>query len=133
MRDIGNLKNRVEQLEYYATLNETERKTSEKVILDDDGLDKFKNGVLVDTFDGHNIGDVNSADYKVSIDRTYRYATAYANNQIQIGLKYSTTGSSNDKTVGERLDIIWISHGRHGRSLWNDFPLRQVLEDFILA
>ena len=104
MRDIGKLKNRVEQLEYYATLNETERKASEKVILDDAGLDKFKNGVLVDTFDGHNIGDVNSADYKVSIDRTYRYATAYANNQIQIALKYNATGSSGIyKTPGNKI------------------------------
>jgi hypothetical protein len=104
MRDIGKLKTRVEQLEYYATLNETERKASEKVILDDAGLDKYKNGVLVDTFDGHNIGDVNSADYKVSIDRTFRYATAYANNQIQIALKYNTTGSSGVyRTPGNKL------------------------------
>ena len=108
MRDIGKLKTRVEQLEYYATLNETERKASEKVILDDAGLDKYKNGVLVDTFDGHNIGDVNSADYKVSIDRTYRYATAYANNQSQIALKYNTTGSSGVyRTPGNKLMLSY--------------------------
>ena len=108
MRDIGKLKTRVEQLEYYATLNETERKASEKVILDDAGLDKYKNGVLVDTFDGHNIGDVNSPDYKVSIDRTFRYATAYANNQIQIALKYNTTGSSGVyRTPGNKLMLSY--------------------------
>ena len=108
MRDIGKLKTRVEQLEYYATLNETERKASEKVILDDAGLDKYKNAVLVDTFDGHNVGDVNSSDYKVSIDRTYRYATAYANNQNQIALKYNTTGSSGvTKTTGNKLMLSY--------------------------
>lgn len=108
MRDIGKLKNRVEQLEYYATINETERKASTKVVLDEVGLEKYKNGVLVDTFDGHNIGDVNSADYKVSIDRTYRFATAYANNQIQIALKYNSTGSSGVyKTPGNKLILSY--------------------------
>ncbi len=94
MRDIGKLQKRVEKLEYYATLSELEKQASGKVVIDEDGFDKFKNGILVDNFEGHNIGDVLSPDYRVAIDRAFRYATAYANNQVQIGLRYNSTGSS---------------------------------------
>lgn len=108
MQDIGKLKGRVEQLEYYAKLNEIERQASTKVILDADGLDKFKNGVLVDTFDGHNIGDVRNPDYRVAIDKTYRYASAYSNNQVQMALKYTSTGSSGVvKTSGNKIILSY--------------------------
>jgi hypothetical protein len=94
MRDIGSIRNRVEKLEYYATLTELEKQAGTKIIIDDEGFEKFKNGILVDSFEGHNIGDVLSSDYRVAINRSARYATAYANNQTQIGLRFNSTGSS---------------------------------------
>jgi hypothetical protein len=110
MQDIGKIKGRVEQLEYYAKLNEIERQASQKLILDSDGVDKFKNGVLVDTFDGHNVGDVRNPDYKVTIDRTYRYASSYANNGIAMALKYNSSDTDNTgvvKTSGNKIILAF--------------------------
>jgi hypothetical protein len=68
MRDIGKIDKRVDRLEYYSTLSLLEKETDALKITDANGLTIFKNGILVDPFKGHSIGDVNNSDYKCSID-----------------------------------------------------------------
>ena len=68
MRDIGKIEKRVENLEYYTTLNTLEKSAQDLVILDDNGLTRFKNGILVDSFRGHQVGDVKNIDYLCSMD-----------------------------------------------------------------
>ena len=68
MRDIGRIEKRVENLEYYASLNLLEKNAESLTILDGAGLTRFKNGILVDSFNGHKVGDVQSTDYKCSMD-----------------------------------------------------------------
>ena len=70
MKDIGRLDTRISHLEYYAALNALEKKTSSMTITDGNGLERFKNGILVDPFDGSGIVDVHNTDtrYKYSID-----------------------------------------------------------------
>jgi len=68
MRDIGVIRDRVENLEYYTTLNFLEQSTKSLSVKDSSGNDRFKNGIIVDQFAGHNIGDVTNPDYKISID-----------------------------------------------------------------
>jgi len=69
MRDIGNLNKRVDRIEYYSALNLLELQAKELVIPSDlTGLNRFKNGFLVDAFTGHNIGNVLDPAYKCSID-----------------------------------------------------------------
>ena len=68
MRDIGKLEKRIDNLEYYTSLSLLEQQTESLNIIDEDGLDRFKNGFIVDAFSGHNTGDVNSPDYLCSID-----------------------------------------------------------------
>lgn len=70
MRDIGKLEKRIENLEYYTTLNMLEKETADLQIKDEDGFDRFKNGFIVDSFTGHGVGDVQSKDYRVSVDFT---------------------------------------------------------------
>ena len=50
MRDIGVLKDRIINLEYYASLSLLEKSALELTIPDAEGLDRFKNGIFVDTF-----------------------------------------------------------------------------------
>ena len=69
MRDIGKLENRIRNLEYYTQLSLLEADAQSLQIQDADGLDRFKNGFVVDNFSGHNVGDVGNNDYKLSIDR----------------------------------------------------------------
>ena len=68
MRDIGKLEKRINNLEYYTTLSLLEKEAESLVIKDTAGVDRFKNGILVDGFNGHSIGNILSADYKCSID-----------------------------------------------------------------
>lgn len=68
MRDIGKLEKRIENLEYYTSLSLLEKATQDMEILDSRGLDRFKNGFIVDPFNGHGIGDVLSDDYRCAID-----------------------------------------------------------------
>lgn len=69
MKDIGKLDRRISNLEYYMTLNMLEKDTETLQIKDTvTGLDKFKNGFVVDQFTGHGVGDVKNPDYRCSTD-----------------------------------------------------------------
>lgn len=68
MKDIGKISKRVDQLEYYTSLSLLEQETKNMTIRDNEGLDRFKNGFIVDSFTGHSIGDTSSPDYMCSVD-----------------------------------------------------------------
>ena len=68
MRDIGVLEQRINRLEYYTSLSLLEKSASDLSIPDGSGLDRFKNGILVDAFTGHNVGNVFDSAYHISID-----------------------------------------------------------------
>ena len=68
MKDIGKLQNRIENLEYYTSLNLLERDAESLQIADVNGLNRFKSGFIVDNFSGHKVGDVIHPDYKIAID-----------------------------------------------------------------
>ena len=71
MKDIGNIERRVANLEYYVSLNMLEKETQAYTIKDGvTGLDRFKNGFIVDPFLGHGIGDVQHPDYRISVDKS---------------------------------------------------------------
>jgi hypothetical protein len=82
MKDIGKLDRRITKLEYYVALNLLEKDTATMQIKDEFGLDKFKNGFIVDQFTGHGIGDVKHVDYRIAVDsknrelRPMHYTTA---------------------------------------------------------
>ena len=67
MRDIGDIEKRIKNLEYYTSLSLLEREANEKQIIDDTGS-RFKNGIIVDSFSGHSVGDVSDPGYLCSID-----------------------------------------------------------------
>jgi len=71
MKDIGVLRDRIENLEYYTTLNLLEMDTKNLLVQDSAGNNRFKNGILVDPFYGHNVGDVKNSDYKIAIDPNF--------------------------------------------------------------
>ena len=68
MKDIGKLENRIKNLEYYTTLSLLELDTAVFSVKDSFGLDRFKNGFVVEAFKGHGIGDIRNLDYNISMD-----------------------------------------------------------------
>lgn len=68
MRDINVLKERIVNLEYYASLNLLEKAVTDLKIRDENGLERFKSGIFVDTFSDHNNGDITNLEYKIVVD-----------------------------------------------------------------
>jgi hypothetical protein len=74
MRDIGKIEKRVERMEFYTALSLLEKQAKDESIPSDiPTIDRFKNGILVDSFAGHSVGDVSNPDYSCSIDYVNRY------------------------------------------------------------
>lgn len=72
MRDVGAIDKRLKNLEYYTSLNLLEKSATDLVITDAaTGLDKFKNGILVDNFENLMIADVKETAYTAAIDPTF--------------------------------------------------------------
>ena len=69
MSDIGNLEKRISNVEYYTTLSLTEEQTKNSSIIDDYGLDRFKNGFIIDSFNEKNssAADKSSVDHNCSV------------------------------------------------------------------
>ena len=94
MKDLGKVENRVTDLEYYTTIslleNEIDARQIPSVGLTSDSA--FKNGILVDTFKGHNVGDVSHIDYACSVDyEKGQLRPSFVPNNI--ALKQSSIGS----------------------------------------
>jgi hypothetical protein len=104
MRDIGKLEKRINTLEYYTSLSMLEQETQSMSIKDSSGLDRMKNGFVVDNFSGGSLGDKFSADYFCSIDMKNNYLRPfytmqnvnllekYSNDAARTGANYQLTG-----------------------------------------
>lgn len=68
MADIGTLDKRLQQIEYYTTLNQLEQSASNMQVTDANGLNRFKNGIFADPFTSHAFGDTSNFEYQCSID-----------------------------------------------------------------
>lgn len=93
MRDVGAIDKRLKNLEYYTSLNLLEKSATDLIITDAiTGLDKFKNGILVDNFDNLMTADLQASGYTAAIDPTFNEIhprfRAYP-----IGLKVSSTSN----------------------------------------
>jgi hypothetical protein len=94
MADIGKIRDRLDRVEYFTRLSFLENEAANLKFAANTGIDRFKNGAIVDSFSGHNIGNVLNPDYKISIDKVrgeMRPPFSIAN----INLDYKPANSSN--------------------------------------
>lgn len=68
MDDIRDIESRVSALEYYSALNLLEVSTTALNIKDEDGLERYKNGIFVDAFKDHGFGDISNPEYWVRME-----------------------------------------------------------------
>ena len=76
MSDISALEKRVNNIEYYTALNLLEKGASSLQIPDGNGLNRFKNGILVDDFSSYAASDTVLSDYFVTVNRRTKQMTA---------------------------------------------------------
>jgi hypothetical protein len=114
MRDIGKLEKRIDNLEYYTSLSLLEQQTESLNVIDSNGLDRFKNGFIVDNFAGHNTGDTTSPDYLNSIDMERAelrpFYTMQNVNLIEAVSSDSDRAAANYKLYGDVITLPVTNH-----------------------
>lgn len=108
MKDIGDLDRRIGNVEYYTLLSILERETASMEILDENGLNRFKNGFVVDPFDSHLVGDATHTDYKCSIDPHNQKMRPKFSDQ-NVGLLYDSVNSSGVQRTGGILTLPYTN------------------------
>ena len=109
MRDIGKLEKRIDNLEYYTSLSLLETETQSLRIQDDSGLDRFKNGFIVDNFTGNSVANSASPDYFCSIDMAAgELRPFYTMSNVNLLEKNSNTTQRTDSNYQLNGDIITL-------------------------
>ena len=107
MRDVGKLEKRIEQLEYYAALSFLEKDAKDEPVFTDDGIERFKNGILVDQFLGHAVGDVLDDDYACSVDYDRNTLRApYISENFKFNFDRVQSNSNIEKT-GDLISVAY--------------------------
>ena len=68
MKDIGALAQRIDNLEYYATMSSLENDVFNKQEKNSAGVDRFKNGFFIEPMSSHQFGQTDNNEYSVTID-----------------------------------------------------------------
>ena len=76
MQDIAGLETRINNVEYYTSLSQLEQNAQSLQISDAYGLNRFKNGIMVDDFSSFATADTLNNDYTATINRRTRQMTA---------------------------------------------------------
>jgi hypothetical protein len=76
MSDIAGLDTRINRIEYYTALNALEQNANSLQISDSYGLNRFKNGIMVDDFSGYSAAETGITDFSASINRRTKTMTA---------------------------------------------------------
>lgn len=93
MRDIGKIEKRVENLEYYVSLNTLEKNAVDINIPDVDGLDRTKYGIFVDSFTSHILGNPRLKDYACAMN----FREGWLQNQSEtVGVKLKANNKSSE-------------------------------------
>ena len=104
MRDIGGLEERIDNLEYYTSLSLLESDTKSLFLADGSGIDRFKNGIIVDQFVDFTASDFYNEGYKIAIDRNKKEARpSFKIDDIQLEFlsanSTNATATSKDATI----------------------------------
>ena len=106
MEDISDISSRIDRLEYYTALNVLEKAARDLTIPDGNGLDRFKNGIFVDAFFGHDNADLTDPSYFTCIDREQgELRPKFDSQNIDISFNNSLSSNVTKKGKHTRLDV----------------------------
>lgn len=104
MKDISNIEQRVQRLEYYTSLNALERSAADLKVVGTGGLDRFKNGIFVDALNDHSFGRIDVPQYRVAIDEGNGYARPFFHPEF-FELEYDASNSLNTSKIGDAITM----------------------------
>ena len=94
MKDIGKLEQKVDSMVNLVSLSLLEQDTKSLLIKGADGTDRFKNGILADSFNDLLLGEVIDPEFKASLDKS-RTIVSPAVKQFPIDLTYLSGSTAN--------------------------------------
>ena len=106
MRDIGDLEDRIENLEVLTSLSLLELDTKSLQVQDADGLSRFKSGFFVDDFKTANLRNYQDVDSRFDIDPETKVLTSqidFASFKPELGLNSSVDESTADFSANLNL------------------------------
>ena len=110
MRDIGKIEKRVDTLEYYTALTLLEKEANDVSIKDSaTNTERFKNGIMVDSFNGHNIGDVSNEDFQAAIDFEMKELRPAFSSDAFMFTHDSSGSSANTAKTGDMITLAYSS------------------------
>ena len=104
MEDIAGLEKTVSRLTEAVSLSMLQLESNNLTIQDGSGNNRFKNGILVDTFKTTNIADFSDPDFRSAIDKSSAVATP-ALIQFPIDLRVSDSNNSSIQTWNDITTI----------------------------
>jgi len=121
MKDVGLLDKRISNLEYYTSLSILESQVTGSDVTDSTGLNLlFKNGYLVDGFNGSSVADVKNPDYAASIDpvaqiaRPLFYSNVAAYHvDINQGTFVTSPGNKTNNQLSLKNNIVTFSYNEY--------------------
>ena len=115
MKDVGTLDARITNLEYYASLSVLEKKASDMTITDANGLNRFKNGIFVDTFNDFTKSEVSNPEYSLAINSAQqRGRPRIIREVINIELNNTLTSSSQASGRGDGVPVGGYTYTGYG-------------------
>ena len=112
MKEIAGIEQKINRLTDLVSLSLLETQTKSLFIPDGNGLDRFKNGILVDSFKTLAVGDVADPEFGAAVDKSRTVATPSVT-QFPVDLKVdSSTGANVYQDVvtladtGSRVTVI---------------------------
>lgn len=104
MQDVGSIENRVQRLEYYSALNLLETDTKDLIISDASGLNRFKNGILVDNFNDLLNADLDDIEYAAGYDITNKEITPKFR-EYPLSIKLDNTATQSNIDTGLQYTV----------------------------
>ena len=128
MSDLRNLDERISNLEYYTSLNLLEQDTASMQVLDENGLERYKNGMLVDSFVDHGVGDIANKEYFMSVYPEAGIATTpFTMKGFDFEVGVASGMQNNGRTLTMAYDVVegWISQS-YASSILNLNPFAKL-------
>jgi hypothetical protein len=110
MNDVGKIEDRVAHLEYYTALNSLETITTNQPEEDAAGNPRYKNGILVDSFQGGDVGDVASPNFTASIDSANcELRTGFRSFALSFSPDFAHSTTANIAIIGDMATIAYTT------------------------
>lgn len=112
MKEIDAISKQVDRLSYYVAMSALETSAQSLVIQDADGLNKFKNGIVVDSFESLKLSNTFDPEFAASVD----FGESSLNPEVdQFHIDLVPVSSNNISFFGENNNVATLSFNTQNR------------------